>query len=287
MSEQEYLQKTKKNVQKKSQPAPAQPAPVKIQRMDAADLQRVVGNRQAGRMLAQRQPEGAKPSLFIQTKLTVGAANDAYEQEADNVAKQVMTAQPESKAQRAEEDEMQRAGAAMRMQRQEEDEMEDEGAAMRMQRQEEDEMEDEGAAMRLQRQEEDEMEDETAAAKRLQRKGDGIDMMGSFDAGEDVEKSIDSSRGKGEPLPDETRGFFEERMGHDFSGVNIHAGGAADGINREINAKAFTTGKDIFFREGAYNPGTSEGKELLAHELTHVVQQGGAKAMQPDREEKK
>jgi hypothetical protein len=69
-----------------------------------------------------------------------------------------------------------------------------------------------------------------------------------------------------------------QAFGADFAGVRVHAGGPADGLNRALSARAFTIGNDIFLREGAYNPGTSGGRELLAHELTHVVQQGGNSA---------
>jgi len=64
-----------------------------------------------------------------------------------------------------------------------------------------------------------------------------------------------------------------QAMGHDFSGVRVHTSPEANSLNHELGAKAFTTGQDIFFKQGEYNPGSSSGKELLAHELTHVVQQ--------------
>jgi len=63
----------------------------------------------------------------------------------------------------------------------------------------------------------------------------------------------------------------------DFSGIRVHSNSEAGALNRELNARAFTTGRDIFFREGEYNPGSTSGKELIAHELTHVVQQNGEK----------
>ncbi len=56
----------------------------------------------------------------------------------------------------------------------------------------------------------------------------------------------------------------------------MHSDARADGLNRSLSARAFTTGQDIFFKQGEYNPGTSGGRELLAHELTHVVQQNGS-----------
>ena len=66
-------------------------------------------------------------------------------------------------------------------------------------------------------------------------------------------------------------------LGADFSGVKVHTDTKADALNRSLSAKAFTTGSDIFFSQGAYQPGSSSGKQLLAHELTHVVQQGSAR----------
>jgi Domain of unknown function (DUF4157) len=64
-----------------------------------------------------------------------------------------------------------------------------------------------------------------------------------------------------------------QAMGTDFSRVRVHTDGQSDRLNRSIQAKAFTTGQDVFFRQGAYNPGSRGGQELIAHELTHVVQQ--------------
>ena len=63
-------------------------------------------------------------------------------------------------------------------------------------------------------------------------------------------------------------------MGADFSGVNVHTGADASDLNEQVNARAFTLGNDIFFNEGEYAPNSPEGQRLLAHELTHVVQQG-------------
>ena len=69
---------------------------------------------------------------------------------------------------------------------------------------------------------------------------------------------------------------METSMGADFSRVKVHTGATADTLNHALSARAFTTGNDIFFREGAYQPGSFVGRELLAHELTHVVQQNGS-----------
>lgn len=91
----------------------------------------------------------------------------------------------------------------------------------------------------------------------------------------EVEEAIESARGSGQPLDGRVRGEMEQALGADFGSVRVHADAAADRISRSINARAFTTGQDVFFREGTYDPGSSAGRGLLAHELTHVVQQSG------------
>jgi hypothetical protein len=95
--------------------------------------------------------------------------------------------------------------------------------------------------------------------------------------GEETERAITSARGKGAPLADNTRKTMEGAFGADFSGVRVHTGPESAALNDRVQAKAFTIGSDIFFRESAPDAGTSEGRALLAHELTHTIQQGGAK----------
>jgi hypothetical protein len=91
----------------------------------------------------------------------------------------------------------------------------------------------------------------------------------------DVEQNIQQARGGGQGLADNVRQPMEQAFGADFSGVKVHTGGQADVLNRSLNSRAFATGQDIFFKQGEYNPGSKQGQELLAHELTHVVQQTG------------
>jgi hypothetical protein len=69
---------------------------------------------------------------------------------------------------------------------------------------------------------------------------------------------------------------MESRFGADFSNVKIHTGNEPEQLNRSLNAKAFTVSNNIYFNTGQYQPETDGGKHLLAHELTHVVQQGNA-----------
>jgi hypothetical protein len=87
--------------------------------------------------------------------------------------------------------------------------------------------------------------------------------------------SLNASKGGGSPLPQGTRSFMENAFSVDFSSVRVHADSKASEMNRGINAKAFTHGNDVYFGEGQYAPDTYSGKNLLAHELTHVVQQEG------------
>lgn len=97
------------------------------------------------------------------------------------------------------------------------------------------------------------------------------------EAAPELEQSIQRSRGGGQALDNEVRSQMEPAFDADFSGVRVHTGAQSNTLNRELNARAFTTGQDVFFRQGAYNPGSSSGRELIAHELTHVVQQNGDK----------
>jgi hypothetical protein len=84
---------------------------------------------------------------------------------------------------------------------------------------------------------------------------------------------VGAMRGSGRPLPADVRSFFEPRFGHDFGAVRVHAGSAADEAARAVHARAFTVGNDVAFAAGEWSPETAAGKRLLAHELTHVVQQ--------------
>jgi Domain of unknown function (DUF4157) len=90
-----------------------------------------------------------------------------------------------------------------------------------------------------------------------------------------VAAEIRSTIGQGAPLPPATRGFMEGRIGMDLSGVRVHATGYADRLSDALHAQAFTVSRDIYFRSGQYQPDTSAGRHLLAHELTHVAQQAG------------
>lgn len=86
---------------------------------------------------------------------------------------------------------------------------------------------------------------------------------------------IETTAGAGQPLPAETLGEMNTSFGADFSNVHIHTGAESVQMNKELQAQAFTHGRDIYFNSGKYNPQSPAGKHLLAHELTHVIQQSG------------
>ncbi|MEH2284493.1 MAG: DUF4157 domain-containing protein [Nostoc sp.] len=230
-------------------------------------------------------------SLRPQTKLTVNQPGDVYEQEADRVAQQVMQrmSDPVSKqsvqreALPEEEEELQMKSLA------------DTNTSLQREAlpEEEEELQMKSLAdtnTSLQREalpeEEEELQMKSLADTNtsLQRQGGGVA------ATSDLETSIQQERGSGQPLSNDIRQPMEQAFGTDFSSVKIHTDSRSDQLNQSIQARAFTTGQDIFFRQGEYAPESHGGKELLAHELTHVVQQNGSalgRKLLPDQEIKK
>ena len=162
------------------------------------------------------------PRLTFQTKLTVNTPGDAYEQEADRVAEQVM---------RMPEPQSQRTCAC-------------------------------GGTC------DDCMKNHDSSP--LQMKSPGGLPQGQTEAPPSVDRVLDSP---GQPLDSGTRALMEPRFGRDFSPVRIHSGAEAQRSAREVNARAFTVGNHVVFAEAQLSPATREGRGLLAHELTHVVQQ--------------
>ena len=125
-----------------------------------------------------------------------------------------------------------------------------------------------------------------AAVARILHRYAGSQGAGPLDPG--IGAAIESERGGGVPLPDGVRATMEGHFGTDLSAVRVHTGPRADELNQAVQARAFTTGADIFFSRGN-EPGASGPSELLAHELTHVLQQragsGGSRVSHPDEPE--
>lgn len=124
-----------------------------------------------------------------------------------------------------------------------------------------------------------ECEEDLVQAKQVQRQVSGVRPQ--------LEQHIRMLHNNGQPLPMSVRGDFEPHFKRDFSSVRIHTGTQAIQATQALNARAFTAGRDIVLGPGEYDPATARGRHLLAHELTHVVQQGGAAprgVVQPARE---
>jgi Domain of unknown function (DUF4157) len=205
-------------------------------------LQRQYGNRYVNRVLQQTR----QLQTPIQAKLTLGAVGDKYEQEADRVAKQVV-----NQIQTSQSSSTTQTTSMQREMMPEEDEL---------QRKTVNTIQREGML-----DEENELGMNAVVERAAIADGGTITP--------DLETSIQQARGSGQRLPDNIRQPMEQALGADFSGVKIHTDAQSHQLNQAVQAKAFTTGKDVFFRQGAYEPGSREGQELIAHELTHVVQQ--------------
>jgi hypothetical protein len=230
----------------------------------------------------------------IQPKLTIGAASDKYEQEADRVADQVMNASATSIQRTAgEEDELQMKpladGITPLVQREAEEE---ELQTKPIQREaDSDSDEDELQMKPIQRETDSDSDEDELQMKPIQREAEeeelqmksAVQRTGVESATSSLETRLSQSRGGGSALPDETRSFMESRFGVDFGSVRIHTGSNAVQMNREVSAQAFTHGSNVYFNAGKFDPSSNTGKHLLAHELTHVVQQTGANPLSVQR----
>jgi hypothetical protein len=193
----------------------------------------------------------------VQTKMTVNTPGDKLEQEADKKADQVMRMpQVEEKIQKAEAKED-------KIQKKEDEKLQKaESKEEKIQKKEED---------KLQKAEAKEDKIQKKEEEKVQRRGNGTPSVGSS-----TQSAIQNKTTGGEPLSSETKSFMEPRFGADFSNVRIHNDQESASLNNNLNARAFTYQNHIFFSENQYQPGTGDGKQLLAHELTHTIQQGHA-----------
>jgi hypothetical protein len=114
---------------------------------------------------------------------------------------------------------------------------------------------------------------------RLARSGAGILPGGRVHR--DVENALAARRGAGRPLDAALRDRVGEHLGDPLTDVRVHDDSGAADLARAVSARAFATGSDVYFADGEYRPGTSEGDRLVAHELAHVVQQRGAPTSGP------
>ena len=110
----------------------------------------------------------------------------------------------------------------------------------------------------------------------LSRMQDGEGILPSGVAHPAIENAIAAARGGGSPLEGSLAASFGNSLGHSVADVRVHTDSTAAALTRAVSARAFATGTDIFFAPGEYSPGTSAGRELIAHEVAHTDQQRGA-----------
>jgi len=236
------------------------------------------------------QTKEEKP--FFQAKLTVGKPGDKYEQEADSVAnavvnqsggrpeiqqKEISRIQKKDMSRMEEDKAIQEKPEVQKMNEEEEPvqaQTEEEEPVQAQAEEEEVQMQEGSEEEELQMQQEEEepiqqMEEEEEPVQAKAKTGNSV-------IGNRLSSRIKDKSGTGRPLPGNTRTEMEGAFGADFSQVNIHTDAEAVQMNKELGAQAFTHGKDIYFNTGKFNAENTSGKELLAHELTHVVQQGKA-----------
>ncbi len=231
------------------------------QRENLAAMQNAYGNQAVLRM---RQEESQRSSrqdslTFIQPKLNLSKPGDKYEQEADQVAERVMQISDSQvsltplKQSLAIESLPKSYG--QRLDRQV---MADEDVEKTM-----------FNDVDSEQSEEDIEPDETGMPKREN---------GSSDLTPAEVSSVDIPREGGSPLTKEVRNFMEPRFDYDFGKVNIHTNTASVQSAQQLNARAYTVGENIYFNQGQYTPDSNEGRKLLAHELTHVIQQSNSRS---------
>ncbi|MBW1297383.1 DUF4157 domain-containing protein [Aquimarina litoralis] len=250
-------------------------------------------------------------SAFIQPKLNIGKPGDKYEIEADKVADTVVAKgndqtspffSPAPQVQKQQEEDVQKQEITENtvqqkplgdtitpfIQRQTEDEViQQKEEQEEIQQKPEDEIqkqevsedlvqskvESTNITTELQKQEEDiqEKEEEEEDVQLVQMKSYTVPNTESS-----IESRLQSSKGSGSPLPKDTKTQMESGFGRDFSNVRVHTDSNAKQMSQDLGAQAFTHGNDIYFNEGKFDTSSNSGKHLLAHELTHTVQQGAS-----------
>ena len=233
----------------------------------------------------------------IQAKLIVGQPGDRFEQQANRVADKIVNGHNQAINHKSngqdtqlheedgvhmqeEEEELQMQEEEEEVQMQEEEEepiqMQEEEELVQLQEEEEVQMQEEENDLQMQEEVEVQMQEEEEEPIQMQeeeelqmKSGNGKPHMS-----DDLSRKISSAAGRGSSLPASTQSEMSDSIGYDFSNVKVHTGPESAQLNKSLGAQAFTHGNDVFFNAGKFNPESTNGKHLLAHELTHVVQQG-------------
>jgi hypothetical protein len=235
----------------------------RLQRKKSSDAERegvrMFAEPRFGAEFAPVQIQRATPAPAIQPKLTISQPGDPYEQEADRVADQVMR-MPDPTIQRSPAEGEPEEDQQIALPTEDEENLIQRAADPAA-------PEDDLEQLAVPAEDDEELD--------VQRYADPAQTP---EIAPRTEASIAVLRGGGQPLDETTRAFMEPRFGHDFSQVRVHTGVQAAESARSVSALAYTVGQDVVFGAGQYAPGTDAGRRLMAHELTHVVQQGGIAA---------
>ncbi|WP_440122732.1 eCIS core domain-containing protein [Tenacibaculum sp. Ill] len=252
---------------------------------------------------------------FIQPKLNVGKPGDKYEVEADKAADQIVAKGKETSnsffaptVQKKNEEEIQKQESNEQeiqqkplvdsispvvqlksensLQKQEEDLQQKEEEDVQKSTEEEVQTKKEttespfaGEVIQQQAEEDIQEKEEEEIQEKEEKEIQQLQMSGGDD-NSSLESNLSSSKGGGNSLPSGTKNEMESGFGANFSGVRVHNDSNAVQMNKELGSQAFTNGNDIYFNEGKYNPTSESGKHLLAHELTHTIQQGASTGVQ-------
>ncbi len=243
-----------------------------------------INSAQNGKPNSLQPTKGNTPFFAAQAKLSVGKADDAYEKEADSVADKVVqrmengafrtseTFFPPATIQKKNEEEnteiqqkplsdsitplVQLKSVADEQIQEKCEECEKEAGISKA---------SENGIPKIQKK----CEDCEQKEENIQKKSS----KNSNASASNIESTLKSTKGNGTPLPKNSKAQLEKSFGADFGNVRIHNNSTSVQMSRALGAQAFTNGNDIYFNSGKFNPSTKSGKHLLAHELTHVIQQ--------------
>ena len=220
--------------------------------------------------------KSGQKNSFFQTKLSVNEPGDKYEQEADSVANAVVNSKTSAPVlQQKKITGIQKLSTSM-----EDEKLSTNDARMARDKEiQEKPMQQNMSGPEKEREKDIQKMDDPMKEERDKKKSAAIQARQDSGAGKapaSVSSKIVNSAGSGNALPKKTMHEMSSSFGVDFSGVRVHNDSDAVNMNKELQAQAFTHGSDIYFNQGKYNPENSDGKFLLAHELTHVVQQNSS-----------
>jgi hypothetical protein len=216
-----------------------------------------------------------KGNTFFQTKLSINQPGDKYEREADTVANSVV-----NKSSQTPVLQQKKISSIQRLSTPAEDEKLGTNDARMEKDKEIQEKPIQRMGMGAVKEKEKAIQKMDGPMKEEEKMKKSVPVQKKQDTGSTTSSQLSArianSAGTGTPLPKNTLHEMNNSFGVNFSDVRIHKDGEAAGMNKEFNAQAFTHGKDIYFNSGKFNPEDSVGKFLLAHELTHIIQQANS-----------